>query len=122
MVTVEEARGRIPTPREAPQLVEVQVRSQLKTSPLTLTLSPEDGGRRDKKSRLQLGTGTDPVAMDAAPDRNPKDGKLTRGELLAYFKRLGLSPFSVQFQPRHVGGSPSGANGGAQVVRDRLFE
>ena len=80
VVTVEEARGRIPTPREARQ--------------------------------LQLGTEAEPVAMDAAPDSNPKDGKLTRGELLAYFKRLGLSPFSVPFQPRHAGGSPSGENGG----------
>ena len=39
VVTVEEARGRIPTPREAQQ--------------------------------LQLGT--EPVAMDAAPDSNPKE-------------------------------------------------
>ena len=94
-MTVEEARGRIPTPREAQQLVGAQVGSQLKTSPLTLTLSPEDGGRGDKKCRLQLGTGIDPVAMDAAPDSNPKDGKITRGELLAYFKRLGLSPRAI---------------------------
>ena len=63
VVTVEEARGRIPTPREAQQ--------------------------------LQLGTGTEPVAMNAAPDSNPKDGKITRGELLAYFKRLGLSPRAI---------------------------
>ena len=75
VVTVEEARGRIPTPREAQQ--------------------------------LQLGTGTEPVAMDAAPDSNPKDGKITRGELLAYFKRLGLSPFSVQFQPRQAQADPN---------------
>lgn len=75
VVTVDEARGRIPTPREAQQ--------------------------------LQLGMGTDPVAMDASPDSNPKDGKITRGELLAYFKRLGLSPFSVQFQPRQAQADPN---------------
>jgi Ca2+-binding EF-hand superfamily protein len=68
VVTVEEARGGIPTPREVQQ--------------------------------LQLGTGVEPVAMDASPDSSPKDGKITRGELLAYFKRLGLSPFSVQYVPR----------------------
>ena len=75
VVTVDEARGRIPTPREAQQ--------------------------------LQLGTGTEPVALDASPDSNPKDGKITRGELLAYFKRLGLSPFSVQFQPRQAQADPN---------------
>ena len=75
VVTVDEARGRIPTPREAQQ--------------------------------LQLGMGTDPVAMDASPDSNPKDGKITRGELLTYFKRLGLSPFSVQFQPRQAQADPN---------------
>ncbi|MEK6257700.1 MAG: hypothetical protein AABP62_03685 [Planctomycetota bacterium] len=75
VVTVEEARGRIPTPREAQQ--------------------------------LQLGTGTEPVAMDASPDGNPKDGKITRGELLAYFKRLGLSPFSVQYVPRQAQPDPN---------------
>lgn len=75
VVTVEEARGRIPTPREAQQ--------------------------------LQLGTGTEPVAMEAAPDSNPKDGKITRGELLAYFKRLGLSPFSVQYVPRQAQADPN---------------
>ena len=75
VVTVEEARGRVPTPREVQQ--------------------------------LQLGMGTEPVAMDASPDSNPKDGKLTRNELLAYFKRLGLSPFSVQFQPRQAQADPN---------------
>ncbi len=75
VVTVDEARGRIPTPREAQQ--------------------------------LQLGTGTEPVAMDMSPESNPKDGKITRGELLAYFKRLGLSPFSVQFQPRQAQANPN---------------
>ncbi len=75
VVTVDEARGRIPTPREVQQ--------------------------------LQMGTGTEPVAMDASPDSNPKDGKLTRGELLAYFKRLGLSSFSVQFQPRQAQADPN---------------
>jgi Ca2+-binding EF-hand superfamily protein len=75
VVTVEEARGRIPTPREAQQ--------------------------------LQLGTGTEPVAMDASPDCNPRDGKITRGELLAYFKRLGLSPFSVLYVPRQTQADPN---------------
>ena len=75
VVTVEEARGRIPTPREVQQ--------------------------------LQRGMGTEPVAADATPDSNPKDGKITRGELLAYFKRLGLSSFSVQFQPRQAQADPN---------------
>lgn len=75
VVTVEEARGRIPTPREAQQ--------------------------------LQLGMGTEPVAADATPDSNPKDGKITRSELLAYFKRLGLAPFSVQYVPRQAQADPN---------------
>ena len=57
--------------------------------------------------QLQLGTGAEPVAMEALPDSNPKDGKLSRGELLAYFKRLGLSAFSVQFQPRQAQADPN---------------
>ena len=92
VVTVEEARGRIPTPREVQQ--------------------------------LQLGMGTEPVAMDASPDSNPKDGKLTRNELLAYFKRLGLSPFSVQYVPRQAQADPNtGAMTGAATdapLFDRL--
>lgn len=75
VVTVDEARGRIPTPREVQQ--------------------------------LQLGMGIEPVAMEASPDSNPKDGKITRGELLAYFKRLGLSSFAVQFQPRQAQADPN---------------
>ena len=75
VVTVDEARGRIPTPREVQQ--------------------------------LQLGMGTEPVAMEASPDSNPKDGKITRGELFAYFKRLGLSSFAVQFQPRQAQADPN---------------
>ncbi len=75
VVTVDEARGRIPTPREVQQ--------------------------------LQLGMATEPVARDASPDSNPKDGKITRGELLAYFKRLGLSSFAVQFQPRQAQADPN---------------
>lgn len=93
VVTVEESRGRIPTPREVQQ--------------------------------LQLGMGTDPVAADATPDSNPKDGKITRSELLAYFKRLGLAPFSVQYVPRQTQAvdpntGMANANNGDAPLFDRL--
>jgi Ca2+-binding EF-hand superfamily protein len=89
-VTVDEARGRIPTPRELQQ--------------------------------LQLRSGTESAPADVSPDSNPKDGKITRGELLAYFKRLGVLPFSVQFQPRQVPPDPNaGAMAGA-VADAPLFD
>ena len=90
VVTVEEARGRIPTPREVQQ--------------------------------LRLGTGSEPVAMEAAPDSNPKDGKITRGELLAYFKRLGLSPFSVQYVPRQAQADPNTGAMANAVTDAPLFD
>ena len=35
---------------------------------------------------------------DSSPDVSPADGKITRQEFLAYFKRIGLQPFQVLFQ------------------------
>ncbi len=67
VVTVDEARGKILTAREARQM----------------QLVAADGN-----------------AADSSPDISPKDGKISRAELLAYFKRIGLLPFSVKFAPR----------------------
>lgn len=67
VVTVDEAKGKILTAREAQQM----------------QLAPTD---------------TNPP--DLSPDVSPKDGKISRAELLAYFKRIGVLPFSVRFQQR----------------------
>jgi len=67
IVTIEEARGKILTAREAQQ--------------------------------MQLAV-TDGNPMDSSPDVSPKDGKISRSELLSYFKRIGVLPFSVRFQAR----------------------
>ena len=67
VVTVDEARGKILTAREARQM----------------QLVAADGN-----------------AADSSPDISPKDGRISRAELLAYFKRIGLLPFSVKLQPR----------------------
>ena len=76
-VTMEEARGKVLTPREAQQL----------------QLAPVE---------------TNPP--DASPDISPKDGKLSRSELLAYYKRIGVFPFSVRI--RQAIGDQGNAAGG----------
>ncbi len=67
VVTVEEARGKLLTAREAQQ--------------------------------MQL-VAADANPADSSPDVSPKDGKISRAELISHFKRIGLLPFSVRFQPR----------------------
>ena len=39
------------------------------------------------------------VSADSSPDVSPADGKISRQEFLSYFKRIGLQPFLMQFQP-----------------------
>jgi Ca2+-binding EF-hand superfamily protein len=51
-------------------------------------------------------------AVDASPDFNPKDGKISRSELLAYFKRIGILPFHVTLQSRTAAVDP---NSGAVI-------
>ena len=34
------------------------------------------------------------------PDASPKDGKITKQEFSNYFKRIGMQPFSIVYQPR----------------------
>lgn len=77
VLTVEEARGKILTVREAVQL-------QIVTSE------------------------ANPV--DTSPDVSPKDGKISRPELIAYFKRIGLLPFSVKLIPRTAPVDPNTGN------------
>jgi len=47
---------------------------------------------------------------DSSPDVSPKDGKISRSELIAYFKRIGLSPFSVKLVPRTAAADPNTGN------------
>lgn len=77
VVTVEEARGKILTAREAVQM-------QLVTA---------DGN-----------------PVDTSPDVSPKDGKISRSELIGYFKRIGLLPFSVKVIPRTAAVDPNTGN------------
>ena len=71
-LTVDEARGKLLTVREAQQML----------------AAPNDFNPAGEP------------AMDLSPDVRPQDGQISRAELLAYFKRIGLQPFSVRFQPR----------------------
>jgi len=75
-VTIDEARGRILSAREAVQ--------------------------------LQL-VASDSNPVDASPDVSPKDGKISRAELVAYFKRIGLLPFVVRYQSRTADGDANQA-------------
>lgn len=77
VVTVDEARGKILSVREAQQM----------------QLISRDGNQ-----------------ADISPDVSPKDGKISRAELLAYFKRIGLLPFSVKYVPR-IGADPDPDSG-----------
>ncbi|MBM4075656.1 MAG: hypothetical protein FJ267_08435, partial [Planctomycetes bacterium] len=89
-VTVEEAKGKIATAREAQQFQEMP--------------SPESN------------------LPNPAIDVSPKDGKLTKGELASYFKRIGLSPFSVQVQPRVTQPNPNNPATGDPNALPPLFE
>jgi len=51
-------------------------------------------------SQAELTPRTTVVAPTLSPDVDPTDGKISRQEFLTYFKRIGLQPFSVNFQPR----------------------
>lgn len=92
VVTVEEARGKIVTAREAQQM----------------QLAPADAN-----------------PAGSSPDVSPKDGKISRTELLSYFKRIGVLPFSVRFQARAVEAADPNtgavmANQGDAPLFDRL--
>lgn len=50
-------------------------------------------------AQAQLIPQTDTNAPDTTPDVSPADGKISRAEFLTYFKRIGLQPFLMQFQP-----------------------
>lgn len=49
---------------------------------------------------------TDGVPTNLKPDSAPADGKITRQELLTYFRRMGLHPFLMTYMPRMM---PAGA-------------
>lgn len=70
IVTVEEARGKFLTVRDAQQLQ------------LVPAVVPQGA-----------------AVTETSPDVSPADGKITRQEFIAYYKRLGLSPFQVIYQP-----------------------
>jgi Ca2+-binding EF-hand superfamily protein len=59
--------------------------------------------------QMQLAA-ADGNVVDTSPDISPKDGKITRTELLSYFKRIGVFPFVVKFQSRTANVDPN-ANG-----------
>ncbi len=71
--------------------------------------------------QMQLAA-VDGNAVDTSPDVSPKDGKITRSELLSYFKRIGVFPFVVKFQSRTANVDPN-ANGMAnQASEAPLFQ
>ena len=80
VVTVEEAKGKYLTARDA----------------LGAQLIPQ----------------SDAVPADSSPDISPADGKISRQEFLTYFKRIGLQPFLMQFQP-----NPNQAQAGNRQAR-----
>ena len=49
--------------------------------------------------QAQLIPQTDATVADFSPDVSPADGKISRQEFLAYFKRIGLQPFLMTYQP-----------------------
>lgn len=62
-------------------------------------------------AQAQLVTRSGAVVNDLSPDTSPRDGKVTKAELLTYFKRIGLNPFAMVYQPR------SNQQGGARRAR-----
>jgi len=50
-------------------------------------------------AQAQLIPQTESVPRDTTPDVSPADGKITRGEFLTYFKRIGLQPFVMPYLP-----------------------
>lgn len=79
----------------------------------------------------------DSNAPDSSPDISPKDGMISRSELINYFKRIGVTPFVVRFRSRNANvdpnadgmASPSGvaplfqkldANGDGKLAVDEL--
>lgn len=61
-------------------------------------------------AQAQLIPQGDGNVQDSSPDASPADRVITRAEFLTYFKRIGLQPFLMQFQP-------SPAAGGARQAR-----
>ena len=49
----------------------------------------------------------DSNAPESSPDISPKDGMLSRSELLSYFKRIGVTPFVVRFRSRTANVDPN---------------
>lgn len=47
---------------------------------------------------------TDGIPPTLKPDAAPADGKITRQELLTYFRRMGLHPFLMTYMPRMMPG------------------
>lgn len=50
-------------------------------------------------AQVQLIPQSDAAGPDTTPDVSPADGKISRSELLTYFKRIGLQPQVLQFLP-----------------------
>ena len=49
-------------------------------------------------ARVPVPAGNRPLVAEPTPDVTPADGKITRQEFLAYFKRIGLFPFQMLYQ------------------------
>lgn len=49
----------------------------------------------------------DSNAADSSPDISPKDGMISRSELISYFKRIGVTPFVVRFRSRTASVDPN---------------
>ena len=69
-----------------------------------IVTAEEAQGRYLTSRDLQLVTarvpaGNPQLVAEPHPDVTPADGKITRHEFLAYFKRIGLFPFQMNYQP-----------------------
>ena len=77
--------------------------------------------------QANLLTVTDPAMLNVPLDISPADRKITRQELLTYYKRLGFQPLSITYQPNMIVTMPTGrvkirqtANGSELSLFSRL--
>ena len=71
-------------------------------------------------AQAQLIPQTEAKTPDTTPDVSPADGKISRAEFLTYFKRIGLQPFLMQFQPS-AAASRSQADPGRREITPPSF-
>ena len=70
--------------------------------------------------QAQLIPQRDPAPADASPDSSPADGKITKSEWLAYYRRMGLHPFVVTYQASPTVAGRPGTNANLNPLFARL--